>query len=106
MKYLLLLIVKTYWFLIPKSKRKKCIFKKSCSKYVYDITLKKGGIEGLKALTFRIKNCRNNFEIFKNPFNEKIQMILPNQQIIDKEHISNHLIQNYCSRENDICKIL
>ena len=81
-----------YWKIIPASKRKKCIFKKSCSKYVFEITQKEGFINGLKAFQFRYKNCRGNFAIFKNPVTNKIQMILPSQIIIDKEEIAERLI--------------
>jgi len=92
MKYLLLFVIKMYWKIIPASKRKKCIFKKSCSKYVFEITQKEGFINGLKAFQFRYKNCRGNFAIFKNPVTNKIQMILPSQIIIDREEIAERLI--------------
>jgi len=82
-----------YWIFIPPSKRKKCIFKKSCSHYVFDITQKEGLINGLKAFHFRYKNCRGNFAIFNNPLTNKIQMILPSQVIIDSEEISERLIK-------------
>jgi putative component of membrane protein insertase Oxa1/YidC/SpoIIIJ protein YidD len=92
MKYLILLIIRLYWNFIPQSKRRKCIFKKSCSNYVFEITQKEGFIRGLKAFQFRYKNCRGNFQIFKNPINNQIQMILPSQLIIDREEISDRLI--------------
>jgi len=81
-----------YWKIIPPSKRKKCIFKKSCSNYVFEITQKEGFINGLKAFQFRYKNCRGNFTIFKNPITNKIQMILSSQTIIDRGEIAERLI--------------
>ncbi len=92
MKHLILFAIKMYWSCIPPSKRKKCIFKKSCSNYVFEITQKEGFISGLKAFQFRYKNCRGNFAIFKNPINNKIQMILPSQMIIEREEIAERLI--------------
>jgi putative component of membrane protein insertase Oxa1/YidC/SpoIIIJ protein YidD len=92
MKYLILLVIQLYWKFIPPSKRKKCIFKKSCSNYVFEKTKKEGFISGLKAFLFRYKNCRGNFAIFKNSITNKIQMILPSQIIIDREEISERLI--------------
>lgn len=61
MKYLLLLTIKIYWLTIPKQKRNKCIFKKSCSNYVFDITKQEGLIKGLKALKNRFENCRPGY---------------------------------------------
>lgn len=92
MKYLILLIIRLYWFLIPQSSRRKCIFKKSCSHYVFETTRKEGFLKGIKAFQFRYKNCRGNLSIFQNPINNKIQMILPSQIIIEKEEIAERLI--------------
>jgi len=94
MKYLLLAIIRGYWFLIPKAKRRKCIFKKSCSHHVYEMTEQKGLQEGIKALKFRFENCRPQFELFKNPINDKIQIILPSQIILDSEEIADSFLIN------------
>jgi len=92
MKHLILFAIKIYWNIIPPSKRKKCIFKKSCSNYVFEITQKEGFINGLKAFKFRYQNCRGNFVVFQNPIIDKIQMILPSQMIIEREEIAERLI--------------
>ncbi|OXG01571.1 membrane protein insertion efficiency factor YidD [Flavobacterium araucananum] len=92
MKYLILTVIKMYWNFIPQSKRRKCIFKKSCSNYVFDITQKEGFLKGLKAFQFRYKNCRGNFQSFKNPINNRVQIILPSQLVIDSEEIADRLI--------------
>lgn len=97
MKYFILLIIRLYWILIPQSKRRKCIFKKSCSNYVFEITQKEGFIKGLKAFQFRYKNCRGNFSIFQNPIDNEIQMILPSQLVIGKEEIADRLIKSRIS---------
>ena len=92
MKHLILFAIKMYWSCIPASKRKKCIFKKSCSNYVFETAQEEGFIEALKAFRFRYKNCRGNFAIFKNPITNKLQMILPSQIIIETEGIAERLI--------------
>lgn len=92
MKIILLLLIKIYWVLIPKNKRKQCIFRKSCSQYVFEITQEKGLLKGLKALNFRIKNCKYGFELFKNPITGKMQMVLPNRQIISENGIAERLL--------------
>ncbi|MFK7113808.1 membrane protein insertion efficiency factor YidD [Flavobacterium oreochromis] len=94
MKYLILLIIRVYWITKPKHSKPKCIFKKSCSKYVYEETFRHGFLKGLKAFYFRYKNCRNGFEIFKNPITDDIQMILPSGNLIEEKEIANRLIIN------------
>ena len=83
-----------YWLLIPKHKRRKCLFKKSCSNYVYEKTKSEGLISGLSALRFRIKNCnpqysimeldgekilvtKTNYIIKENLINESLLMLKP-----------------------------
>ncbi len=94
MRYLILLVIKMYWLLIPQSNRRKCIFKKSCSNYVFETTQKEGFIKGLKAFQFRYHNCRGNFQVFKNPINDKIQILLPSQIIVEREEIAERVINS------------
>jgi putative component of membrane protein insertase Oxa1/YidC/SpoIIIJ protein YidD len=93
MKNLLLLLIKIYWWGIPPSKRRKCIFRTSCSKYVYEKALNEGLISGLKAFRYRFQNCRSGAYITENPYGE-IQIILPNQQILNEEEVSERFIKN------------
>jgi putative component of membrane protein insertase Oxa1/YidC/SpoIIIJ protein YidD len=92
MKYLILLIIRLYWFSKSKYRKPKCIFRKSCSNYVYEITQQQGFLKGLKSFVFRYKNCRGNFEIFKNPINNKTNLLLPSRIIIEENEIAERLL--------------
>ncbi|WP_435226168.1 membrane protein insertion efficiency factor YidD [Niabella hirudinis] len=61
MRYILLFAIHLYWLLIPKNKRKRCLFKETCSKYVYRITRQQGLHAGIKALKDRKKKCRPGY---------------------------------------------
>ncbi len=63
MKYFLLISIKIYWRLIPVKFRKQCIYKLSCSNYVYNNTKEFGFINGLKSLIFRIRNCNAHYKL-------------------------------------------
>jgi len=93
MKHLLILLIRIYWILIPASKRKKCIFRTSCSKTVYSKTLNEGFISGLKTLKYRVQNCRSGAFIIKDSITGNLQMILPNQEILDQHEISERFIK-------------
>lgn len=82
MKIFLLFAIEIYWRLIPKSKRRKCLFKTSCSNYVYNKTKSKGLISGIKALKFRVENCNNYYTIIE--INEE-KMLISSKQIMFKE---------------------
>lgn len=93
MKYLLLAAIKVYWILKPKKKQGRCIFYKSCSKYVFDITKQEGFNNGFKALVFRMKNCNPNFDICTDFKTERKKMFLYTGEIMDEKYISRRLIK-------------
>jgi putative component of membrane protein insertase Oxa1/YidC/SpoIIIJ protein YidD len=64
MKWLLLLIIQIYW-LIPKKYRRSCIFKVSCSRYVFEITIREGFINGCRAFNKRFYQCRPGYTEYK-----------------------------------------
>lgn len=94
MKFLLINLIRFYWTVKPKNKLPRCIFRKSCSSYVYEITREKGFYKGVKALRFRIKNCNYGFELYKNPETKKTEMLLPDKTIIEEKNIAERLLNN------------
>lgn len=91
MRFILLNIIRLYWFLIPENKRRKCIFNKSCSNQVYD-ELKLNGLKsGIKKLYFRIKNCQPEFDIFTDYKTGKKKMILKSGIIVEESQIAERL---------------
>lgn len=90
MKAFLLIIIKIYWILIPKSKRRKCLFKKSCSNYVYEKAKTEGLISGIKAFKFRIKNCNSNYN-FININGEKV-LISATLQVFKESELNKSIL--------------
>jgi len=99
MKRLLLAIIRMYWNLVPNYKRGPCLFKKTCSHYIYDQTATKGFIAGIEAFLFRYKNCRGGFSLFKNPLTGKIQMVLRSKKIIGEDEIAPRFLRRARSVE-------
>jgi len=94
MKIMLLLVIKTYWVIFPKDKRRRCIFRTSCSKYVYQVTKEEGLFKGLIALKYRYQNCRSGFHVFENSVDESKMMILPSGQLLMESEISERFIKS------------
>lgn len=92
MKYIILLIIQLYWLLKSKKGKPKCIFRKSCSHYVFEITNREGFLKGLKALCFRYKNCRHGYEIFTNPITHEIEMLLSSKVVVGNHEIAKRLL--------------
>ncbi|NVN18027.1 membrane protein insertion efficiency factor YidD [Muricauda sp. HICW] len=93
MRLVLLIGIRLYWYFIPKSKRRCCIFRESCSQYVYRITSKNGFVHGLKAFRFRYSNCRGGCGIFTNPITQETQLILPNGEVLSENQIAKRLLK-------------
>ena len=60
MRLISLLLIRIYW-LFPKNNRRECIFRESCSQYVYRITKRYGFKKGLLALKKRRQKCRSGY---------------------------------------------
>lgn len=93
MKNLLVLLIKIYWFFTPPQKRRRCIFRISCSKYVYEKATTGGFIAGVKAFKYRFQNCRSGAHLIENPLTGRLQMILPNHQVLNEQEISKRFIK-------------
>lgn len=90
MKWILLLLIKSYWRLIPEKKRKPCLFKETCSRFVYRQAAEHGFLMGVKALLLRIKQCRNGYHLSKGI--NGVEMKLADGTIISENEISPNLL--------------
>lgn len=90
MKTTLLLLIRIYQILAPDYLRSKCLFKESCSNYVYRTIDEKGLREGFSAFKYRYYNCRAGYKVVKT--NSTILFISSNFNIIDKSLIKESVI--------------
>lgn len=95
MKYIILLSIKSYWLLVPEVKRKNCLFRESCSRYVYRITFEQGFIKGLKAFKERFKKCRSGYKIINIGNSEYQAFELVDGSILRKDEASEFLIREF-----------
>ena len=58
---LLALAVRAYWIFWPKRWKKTCIYKESCSRYVYRLALETGTLAGLAGFFRRMRTCRTGY---------------------------------------------
>jgi len=86
MRYLFLLGIHIYW-LIPGKSRRTCIFKESCSRYVYRITNKHGFKKGLSALKERKQQCQPGYYAI----NDK-EIRLADKSIIERSMLRESLL--------------
>lgn len=92
MKLLILAVIKCYWKLIPEHKRRTCIYRVSCSKYIYSVTSEKGFLAGLHALRLRVRTCRPNYSWTIDNNTKILNLCMCDGTIIKEEMISKNLI--------------
>ena len=90
MKYLFLFIIRIYQTLTPKRFRGRCLFKESCSNYVYRIVSEEGFKKGLNALKYRYLNCRPNYYILEDK--GKVFLITAKMDLIDESKINKKVL--------------
>ena len=56
-------LIRAYWWLWPRSSRRSCLYRESCSRHVYRIARLEGGLAGLAALRRRVKTCRAGYVV-------------------------------------------
>jgi len=92
MRFILLSIIQAYWYLIPPRKRRKCLFKKSCSRYVFDVTKEEGLLKGIKSLNYRLKHCRPGYFIINGK--EGMLLISAHNEVFDNNEISERIFKD------------
>lgn len=70
--------------------RGKCLFKESCSNYVYRETKEEGLKKGITALKFRYHNCRPNYYLSDD--NGKVLLITVENEVIEEKFIDERIL--------------
>ena len=90
MKYIILIGIRFYWFL-PQQWRKKCLYRETCSNFVYRQTKEYGFRQGVNALRRRIDTCKPRYKLIDID-NQRI-LILCNGETIGKEQMAKWLLK-------------
>lgn len=89
MRYLLMFAIRIYWR-IPTKLHNKCLFKETCSQYVYRIAKHQGFIAGLIALKERNELCRPGYVVYKS--NDSFYLKTAGGQIFTEDSISPNIL--------------
>jgi hypothetical protein len=90
-KRLFLWLIRFYWSKNPENERRACLYKISCSQYVYRVTRLKGWFIGLIAYKKRMKSCKPGYKILLK--NEKIIILTSNSKTINHLSINPFILE-------------
>lgn len=72
-------------------KRRGCLFKETCSHYVYRHTVEGGFFKGIGALWQRIKKCRKGYQLYSGL--QGFEMELADGSVIKEDEIAPRLLE-------------
>lgn len=90
MKFILLAAIKIYWLCWPKRWKRTCLYRESCSRYVYRITEEKGFKAGMQAFMKRYHKCRADYSVII--LDDHLQLRLSDDSILNESEISKELL--------------
>ena len=95
MRWLILFPIHVYWHAWPSFlKKRSCIFKESCSLFVFRVTKDYGFIAGCKALNWRYRNCRPGYRIVTNK-EGKFEICLVSGNVVPESEIADAILKPY-----------
>ena len=95
MRWSFLFLIKLYWKVFPEKKRRCCLFKETCSQYVYRHTAEGGFFKGANALKQRLKKCRQGYQLYSGL--QGFEMELADGSVIKEEEIAPRLLESIYS---------
>jgi uncharacterized protein len=95
MRWLILIPIYFYWHALPSFlKKRSCLFKESCSHFVFRITKDNGFVAGFKALIWRYRNCRTGYRIISNS-EGKFEMRLVTGNVVPESEIADVILKPF-----------
>ena len=91
MRFFLMIMIKAYWFFVLAEKRSRCIFRQSCSIYVYNVAKRKGFLSGVKALRYRYQNCRPGYQLLST--HNEVILVTRKAQVLSQKEIDPRLLK-------------
>jgi putative component of membrane protein insertase Oxa1/YidC/SpoIIIJ protein YidD len=97
-KHLILATIRAYWRLVPARRRRLCLFRESCSRFVYRTTIEGGALAGARALRRRIRQCRSGYNVRITA--DGLQIVCDNGDVVHGRDVNDELFSHrYLSGE-------
>lgn len=98
MKWVIFFVINIYWIAIPKKYRKSCLFKESCSHFVFRNTMEHGWRHGLYCFLQRWKQCRPGYVIIYTQ-SKGVEIVLADGCSTTKDNLSDKMLTEVKSIE-------
>ena len=100
MKTLILWFIHGYWRLVPESRRRQCLFRESCSNYVFRRTRDQGALAGLSALKIRWHRCRPGYSVVAS--GDGLALLCTDGSFVDGTHVAPEILSPFEQAHREI----
>tara|TARA_B100000795_G_scaffold227672_1_gene184096 strand:+ start:326 stop:601 length:276 start_codon:yes stop_codon:yes gene_type:complete len=83
--------IRLYWLTFRERDRRICLYKETCSKYIYRKFIEKSIFSGFKALFERLKNCCSTYKIIRKE--GEVKIITKYGKIIECSEINPYILE-------------
>lgn len=107
MRWLLMLPIVVYWYCVPQLvKSRSCLFKETCSRFVYRTARENGLVAGVRALRERYSQCRPGYSVQLIP-SGRFVVVLRGHVSLDQDDVNESVLRPYrvaLKRPLDTCE--
>lgn len=95
MRWLILRLIQLYRRCIPPEKRRRCLFRESCSEHVERVARERGGFAALKAFLARARSCKPGYSFEWSTNSGAWQLLCADGSKIPAARVSAHVAAEY-----------
>lgn len=95
MRSVIILWIHLYRYFIPPAKRRRCLYRESCSQHVERIARERGGFAAIKAFLARARHCRPGYGFEWDADSNAWFLVCANGAKIPDVMVSEHILSEY-----------
>lgn len=95
-------VIRVYWTVVPVSRRRRCIYKESCSNAVYRAICADGGRVGIDILRERARRCRPGYALHLSD-EDQVEIVLVDGSVLHISDASSSIAESAWRIQQVVC---
>lgn len=95
MRYLFISAIHLYRRLVPPDRRRRCLFRESCSMYIERIAREEGTLAVMFAMVKRLRSCRPGYEFHVLQENNCWELVCVDGSRFPQSEVASHIVAEY-----------
>lgn len=95
MRYLLIWAIHLYRRLVPPERRRRCLFRESCSMHIERIAREAGTLAAMLAMVKRLRSCRPGYGFHVLQENNRWELLCKDGSRFPQSDVASHIVAEY-----------